>query len=117
MQQGINLKIPCCPGDGKLMIGDDRGSSEILCFISFHKGLKNKNFLALHLSCSTQKEICNCTNETNLGEISIPWEVKAGKIHIRESRVHVHVHICSGVGSAAVQVVLPEGGNEEVKMD
>lgn len=61
--------------------------------------------------------MCNCTNETHLGEISIPWEVKAGKIHVRKSRVHVHVHICSGVGSAAIRVVLPGGGKEEVQMD
>lgn len=51
----------------------------------------------------------HCKYETNLGEISIPGEVEAGEVHIRESRVHVHVHICSGVGSAAVQVVLPGG--------
>lgn len=47
--------------------------------------------------------------KTNLGEIAIPREVEAGKVHVRESRVHLHGHIRSGGGSAAVQVVLPGG--------
>lgn len=43
--------------------------------------------------------------DTNLREITIPREVEAGKL--RKSRINVHGHICSGVGSAAIQVVLP----------
>lgn len=44
---------------------------------------------------------------TDLREISISRKVEAGKVHVRESRVHVHVRIRSGGGSAAVKVVLP----------
>lgn len=52
-------------------------------------------------------------SDTNLREIAIPREVEAGKVHARKSRVYVHGHICSGVGSAAIQVVLP--GKKQVK--
>lgn len=45
------------------------------------------------------------SGDTNLREITIPREVEAGKL--RKSRINVHGHICSGVGSAAIQVVLP----------
>lgn len=57
---------------------------------------------------SAQIQYASSSYETNLWKISIPWEVKTGKIHNRESTVHVHIHIRSGIGSAAVRVVLPE---------
>lgn len=53
---------------------------------------------------------------THLGKFAIPREVEAGKVHVRESRVHVKVHIRSGGGSAAVQVVLPGGERDQFSL-
>lgn len=40
--------------------------------------------------------------ETNLGEISVPREVEALKVHVRESREHIHLHIWNGGDCSAV---------------
>lgn len=70
---------------------------------------KNKHIFNVFYANSAQIQYTSSSYETNLGKIAIPGEAKTGKIHNRESTVHVHIHIRSGIGSAAVRVVLPEG--------
>lgn len=46
--------------------------------------------------------------KTDLGKISISGEVETVKVH-GQTTVRVPVHVSSGAGSAAAQVVLPKG--------
>lgn len=67
----------------------------------------SRNLLSDGTHLMLDKHVINRCN-TDLGKISISGEVETGKVH-GETTVHVHLHISSGAGSAAVQVVLPKG--------